>query len=113
MFEAGALVLLPFPYSDATTTKRRPVLALTVPDEYGDFIGMAITSRFPHANAMPLQNEFLVEGQFPKPSWVRIDRVVTLNIGLVVTVFAVIKTDIHRQVVGRLCEMLHQQIRQA
>jgi len=43
MFEAGALVLLPFPYSDATTTKRRLVLALTSPDEYGDFIGMAVS----------------------------------------------------------------------
>lgn len=42
MFEAGALVLLPFPYSDVSASKRRPVLALTRPDEYGDFIGMAV-----------------------------------------------------------------------
>jgi mRNA interferase MazF len=56
MFEAGALVLLPFPFSDATATKRRPVLVLTTPDEYGDFIGMAVSSRSHHANAVPLQN---------------------------------------------------------
>lgn len=37
MFEAGALVLLPFPFSDVSTEKRRPVLALTSPDEYGDY----------------------------------------------------------------------------
>lgn len=45
MFEAGALVLLPFlfPYSDASAGKRRPVLALTKPDEYGNFIGMAVS----------------------------------------------------------------------
>lgn len=55
MFEAGALVLLPFPFSDATTAKRRPVLALTKPDEYGDFIGMAVSSCAHHANAVPLQ----------------------------------------------------------
>ena len=80
MFEAGALVLLPFPYSDATTTKRRPVLALTSPDEYGDFIGMAVSSRSHHVNTVPLQNDSLVEGQLPKPSWIRVDRVVTLTV---------------------------------
>jgi mRNA interferase MazF len=113
MFEAGALVLLPFPFSDATTTKRRPVLALTAPDEYGDFIGMAVSSRSHHANAVPLQNDSLLEGQLPKPSWIRVDRVVTLNASLVVKTFAITKADIHRQAVNSLCETLHKQIHQA
>jgi mRNA interferase MazF len=113
MFEAGALVLLPFPFSDATTTKRRPVLVLTTPDEYGDFIGMAVSSRSHHANVVPLQNDSLVEGQLPKPSWVRIDRVVTLNASLVTKMFAKTKSEVHRQAVSGLCEMLHKQIHQA
>lgn len=110
MFKAGALVLLPFPFSDATTTKRRPVLALTTPDEYGDFIGMAVSSRPHHANAVPLQNDSMLEGYLPKPSWVRIDRVVTLNVGLVVKAFAITKADVQHQAVSGLCEMLHKQI---
>lgn len=113
MFEAGALVLLPFPYSDATTTKRRPVLALTSPDEYGDFIGMAVSSRSHHVNTVPLQNDSLVEGQLPKPSWIRVDRVVTLNASLVSKVFAQTKTGVHRQAVSGLCEMLQKHIPQA
>lgn len=110
MFEAGALVLLPFPFSDATTTKRRPVLALTSPDEYGDFIGMAVSSRSHHVNTVPLQNDSLLEGQLPKPSWIRTDRVVTLNASLVLKAFAKTKADVHRQAVHGLCEMLHEQI---
>jgi mRNA interferase MazF len=110
MFEAGALVLLPFPFSDATTSKRRPVLALTAPDEYGDFIGMAVSSRSHHINTIPLQNDSLVEGQLPKPSWIRTDRIVTLNASLINKVFAQTKADIHRQAVNSLCEMLHKQI---
>ncbi len=35
MFERGDLLLVPFPFSDLSATKRRPVLALTAPDEYG------------------------------------------------------------------------------
>jgi len=110
MFKAVALVLLPFPFSDATTAKRRPVLALTTPDEYGDFIGMVVSSRPHHANAVPLQNESLLEGRLPKPSWIRVDRVVTLNVGLVIKAVAKTKADVHRQAVGGLCEMLQKQI---
>ncbi len=40
----GDLVFIPFPYSDLRAVKKRPVLALTVPDRHGDFIGLAVTS---------------------------------------------------------------------
>jgi len=113
MFEAGALVLLPFPFSDASSTKLRPVLVLTKPDEYGDFIGMAITTRSHHANTVALQNDSLLEGRLPKPSWIRVDRVVSLNASIVVKAFAKTKADVHRLAVSVLCEMLHKQIHQA
>ena len=40
----GDLVLIPFPFSDLNTTKKRPVLVLTKPDHHGDFVGLAVTS---------------------------------------------------------------------
>ena len=110
MFEAGTLVLLPFPYSDATTSKRRPVLALTKPDEYGDFIGMAVSSQPHHAHAVPLLNDSLAEGQLPKPSWIRTDRVVTLNASLIIKAFAKVNNEIHKQAVNGLCENLRSHI---
>ncbi|MBI3479107.1 MAG: hypothetical protein HY016_01935 [Nitrosomonadales bacterium] len=71
---------------------------------------MAISSRSPHINAIPLKNDALLEGHLPKPSWIRIDRVVTLNAGLVIKTFAKTKTEVHRQAVSGLCEMLKQQL---
>ena len=109
MFEAGAWVLLPFPYSDASASKRRPVLARTRPDEHGDFIGMAVSSRSHHANVIPLHNDSLMEGQLPKPSWIRTDRIVTLA-GLVIKAFAKTKSAVQRQAISVLCEALREQI---
>jgi hypothetical protein len=45
MFERGDLLLVPFPFTDLSAAKRRPVLALTGPDGYGDFIALPVTSR--------------------------------------------------------------------
>jgi hypothetical protein len=54
MFERGDLLLVPFPFSDLSTTKRRPVLALTALDEYGDFIALPVTSRPQAERGVPL-----------------------------------------------------------
>ena len=37
----GDLVFIPFPYSDLSSSKKRPVLVLATPDKRGDFIVLA------------------------------------------------------------------------
>jgi hypothetical protein len=54
MFEAGDLLMVPFPFSDQTHSKRPPVLALTAPDTQGDFIGCPVTSRDRWIHSRPL-----------------------------------------------------------
>ncbi|MEO6322285.1 MAG: MazF family transcriptional regulator, partial [Polaromonas sp.] len=54
MFEPGTLVLIPFPFSDLSATKKRPVLMLTQPDALGDFVGMPVTSKAQPAPALQL-----------------------------------------------------------
>jgi mRNA interferase MazF len=75
MFEAGDLVLLPFPFSDLTSTKRRPVLMLTAPDAQGDFVACPVTSRAGWLYARLLSLDDLAEGALPLVSWVRTDKV--------------------------------------
>ena len=79
MFERGDLLLVPFPFSDLSATKRRPVLALTAPDEYGDFIALPVTSRLQAERGVPLTSAGLLSGALPVPSWIRTDRIVTLR----------------------------------
>jgi mRNA interferase MazF len=71
MFERGDLLLVPFPFSDLSATKRRPVLALTEPDRYGDFIAIPVTSRPQSEHGVPLTAADLVHGALPAPSWIR------------------------------------------
>lgn len=83
----GDVALVPFPFSDLSATKRRPVLVLTDADGYGDFLAVGVTSRPHHSNAIALTEADMIEGRLPVASWVRVDRVVTLNLSVVAKVF--------------------------
>jgi mRNA interferase MazF len=109
VFEAGALLLIPFPFSDLSSAKRRPVLALTAPDPNGDFIACPATSRDRWANARRLLPEHMIEGALPLPSWVRTDHVVTLHIALVVKVLGRASGRFRVEVARDLCQYLQGQ----
>ncbi len=71
MLKLSDIVQIPFPFSDLTHQKRRPVLLLTTPDSFGDFLAVAITSQAGHEDAVSLRDDDPVEGKLPKTSWVR------------------------------------------
>jgi mRNA interferase MazF len=84
MPERGDLLLVPFPFSDLSAVKRRPVLVLTAPDSYGDFIALPVTSRPQTEHGLPVFADDLVTGSLPAASWIRTNRIVTLSISIVV-----------------------------
>jgi mRNA interferase MazF len=103
VFERGDLVLIPFPFSDLSMTKKRPVLVLTRPDAYGDFIALAVTSRPQASHGMPLGSGDLVSGILPLASWIRTDRVVTLNASLIIKAFGRVSEAVVAMATERLC----------
>ena len=103
MFERGDLLLVPYPFSDLSATKRRPVLALTAPDGYGDFIALPVTSRPQAEDCVPLTSADLVRGVLPVASWIRTDRMVTLNASLVVKSVGRVTEGVVAHAVQRFC----------
>ncbi len=99
----GDVALVPFPFSDLSATKRRPVPVLTDADAYGDFLAVGVTSRPHHSNAIALTDADMILGRLPVASWVRIDRVVTLNLSVVAKVFGGVGGEFVEQVVKGVC----------
>ena len=99
----GDLVLIPFPFSDLNASKKRPVLVLTTPDRHGDFVGLAVTSVPQPDPQIALDADSLSEGTLPKPSWVRVDKVFTLEQRLVLRVFGKLSDETVQQVLSVLC----------
>ena len=101
--EPGQIVLIPFPYSDLRTSKRRPVLVLTAPDSHGDFIGLAITSVPGREHAVPIPRDSLSGAELPKPSWVRVDKVFTLETSHIWMVFGAVSKAFLADALSGLC----------
>ena len=86
MLNVGQLVTIPFPFSDIQKSKPRPVLVISQPDHYGDFICLAITSRIHEIDAVSVVQADMKEGVLPLSSWVRTDKIFTLNESLVIKI---------------------------
>lgn len=69
---------------DIPAAANAPMLDALLTSVYGDFIALPATSRPQTDNAVALTGEDLLGGSLPAPSWVRTNRVVTLNSSLVV-----------------------------
>ena len=102
----GDLVLIPFPFSDLQSTKKRPVLVLTPPDRHADFVGLAVTSVAQLSYAMPVETADLVEGTLPKACWVRFDKVFTLSESSIVKTFGTISPLTLQRVLQGLCSVV-------
>lgn len=86
---AGDLVVLPFPYTDLTSSKQRPALAVS-PGWYNDGSPDALFAYVTSVEqaeedpfSLPLTAEHLESGQLVKSSWVRTDKLFTLERTLV------------------------------
>ncbi|MBI5652786.1 MAG: type II toxin-antitoxin system PemK/MazF family toxin [Chloroflexi bacterium] len=96
MAEQGAIVLIPIPFTDLSSQKRRPVVIISN-DAYNrtssDIIVVAITS-----NPAPVDYSFaitsadLVKGTLNRPSKIRVDKIYTLSQSIIVKAFGQVNT---------------------
>jgi|SRR3990170_1654496 len=101
-FEQGAIVLIPFPFTDLTTTKKRPVLVLSK-TEYNmkseDFICCGITSNPRNVqHSVAIRSRDLSAGRLPKPSRIRVDKVFTLEKSLTIRSLGKVKSAVFEKV---------------
>ena len=79
MFEKGDIILIPFPYSDLTGSKKRPALIISNPNLKGeDKICCLITSNNSSEGILISKDSF-VEGKLPFKSWVKPSRIFTID----------------------------------
>lgn len=105
-FVKGDIVVLPFPYSDLSASKKRPAMVLT--DLKGnDIILCQITSQFiKDDHAIALDNSDFIKGSLNKPSNIRPNRLFTAEKSIIDRKIGTVKPDVFEKVVGKLFEII-------
>ena len=91
MPKQGDLVLIPVPFTDLSSQKRRPVIVVSN-DEYNrsapDVVVVAMTSNpAPSRYSFVVTSTDLAEGNLNRPGTVRVDKIYTLEKSLIVKTF--------------------------
>ena len=105
-YRQGDIVLVSFPFTDLTSSKRRPALILS-PDSFNeageDLVLAAITSRITgDPNAVRLwRGEFAKDG-LPKSSMVKVTKLFTMHSSLVAKRVSALRIEKMEEVLGSL-----------
>ena len=100
------IVLLPFPFTGLSASKRRPVLVLKACDARGDFLAVQITSQTQYRPAVSLRAEDFELGALPKESIVRPDKVFTLNESLIVRRIGKLTASGFERILAAVCQQI-------
>jgi len=90
-FRSGDIVLVPFPFTDLSASKRRPALLLRSLGEFGDWLCLPVTTQNAHSLSQGLQESDFGDGKLPHASWVRLNRPTLLSESIMLGRIATLK----------------------
>jgi len=109
-FEQGEIVLVPFPFSDLSSIKQRPVLVLSniaYNDNSEDMVTCGITSNLKDADySVLVGNKDLAYGTLPVTSRIRADKIFALKQSLAKKKIAKINNRLFEQVKEKIAKLI-------
>ena len=95
-YRRGDIVLVPFPFTDLSSTKKRPALVVS-PDSFNehaqDVVLVAITSQPSDSHVVALDEHDYVDGKLPLTSFVKVPKLFTTHPTLVLRKICAIKPE--------------------
>jgi mRNA interferase MazF len=105
-FVKGDVVILPFPFSDLSGSKRRPAFVLAdLPGD--DIILCQITSKAKSdAFAIPITNADFISGTLPLDSFVRPNKIFTADKNIIISTAGQISKSKTARIIARLISII-------
>jgi mRNA interferase MazF len=105
-YKRGDIVLVPFPFTDLSSSKRRPALVIS-PDAFNeqmqDVVVAAITSQLSDKqHAVMIEQRDCVDGTLPKTSLVKLTKVFTIHSALILKKLCALRGETLALVLGEL-----------
>jgi mRNA interferase MazF len=109
----GKVILVPFPFSDLSESKLRPAVVLA-DAKRGDWILCQVTSNpYGDPQVVSITDESFSHGSLRIASFARPGKLFTASAGLMLGEVGMLKTDITRQIIHRIIDMLKRGMEQS
>jgi mRNA interferase MazF len=109
-YNQGDIVVVNFPFSNLTNSKKRPALIISnnTVNSTGDYLLVQITSKkIKDSLTFPLKrNSYVEEHELPLKSYIRLHKVFLLNQGLIIGKATELKADVVVSVVSEIVKLL-------
>jgi len=112
IYKEGDVVLVPFPFTDLTTAKRRPAVVVSANwfnSSKLDCVLVGITSQLPitlEQDELLLTAADLASAGLPLPSMVKTGKIVTIQQNLIVKSIGTLPNDTLKQVITSISEQV-------
>lgn len=110
MYEQGDIIIVPFPFSDLSAIKQRPVLVLSSKDynsKTEDIVTCGITSNLKDEGySVFIDNKNLENGEIPTPSRVKADKLFTLSKSIIKKKIAKLDLETFKKVKTELFKLI-------
>lgn len=100
------IVLLRFPFSDPSSSKRRPVVVLNDEDQRGDFACIAVTSNPDAPDGREIPQSLMEFGALPRRSFARTRKIYTLHRSLEADRVGSLTEEAFREIMAAVCQDL-------
>ncbi len=110
MYKQREIVLVPFPFSDLTEIKRRPVLIISnnkFNSSNEDIIVCSITSTaYIDLHSIPIDNLSLEYGILPEPSVIKTHKIFTISKSRIIKKFSILNPDTFSLVISSISTLI-------
>jgi len=107
VYKRKDVILVPFPFSDLSYSKKRPALVLADIHERDELICMMLTSALSIDHKVDISIKDIDLAGLPKPTVARISRLFTLKQSLVIKKLGIIENEEYGDIVSRLIKLLN------
>jgi mRNA interferase MazF len=90
----GDIVLINFPFTTLSRSKKRPVLVIKNENKYNDFVCFQVTAKPNQSNVHIIESSNIIDGDLKLRSFVKYDKCFTLNSELVDKKLASVDNDL-------------------
>ena len=105
-FVRGDVIIIEFPYSNLKDVKRRPVLILKVPKGDDVIVAQITGESYEGDLEIPLNKEDFKQGSLKRESYIRIDKIASIEKYLIKYKAGSLKQEKFNEVINKICSFL-------